>query len=125
MNRSVYINYLKFIRKVGRPMSEINNGSDEIALQPDDALFAIGLLENSHLPILGGEIVSEDKKGQLIYALYLWGGEYCYLDWSCEKSTDNTEEYITASYELAKEKIIIANNVAKQLKKKCYIVLVV
>ncbi|MCS6974164.1 MAG: hypothetical protein N2044_02445 [Cyclobacteriaceae bacterium] len=35
------LSYLNFIKEKGRPLSEINPGSDEIALAIDDALQAI------------------------------------------------------------------------------------
>ncbi|MBV4360606.1 hypothetical protein [Pinibacter aurantiacus] len=60
-------------------MSEINPGSDEVALTVDDAFYALELLKKKHTEILGGDIFSEDN-GQLIYAYQLWGPEYHYLN---------------------------------------------
>lgn len=127
MNRAIYIHYMNFIRNVGRPMSETNVGSNEFALNTKDALYAITLLRGSQIPILGGDIVSEDKNGQLDYVIYLWGYEYIYLNWyyEMENLDRNGDEYIERSYKLAQEKIIAANDVAKHLGKSCYIVIVV
>jgi hypothetical protein len=118
---------MDFIRSVGRPMSETYEGSNEFALTTKDALSAIALLRGSQMPILGGDIVSEDKNRRLIYAIHLWGYEYIYLDWYYEMENLNRkgDEYIDRSYHLAQEKIIAANNVAKRLGKSCYIVIIV
>jgi hypothetical protein len=108
-------------------MSETYEGSNEFALSIKDALFAITLLSGSKMPILGGDIVSEDENGQLVYAIHLWGYEYVYLDWYYEMEclNKNGDEYVGKSYQLAREKIITANNVAIHLRKSCYIVIVV
>jgi hypothetical protein len=124
MNREIFINYMNFIRKVGRPMSEFYEGSNEFALKTEDALSAINILRGSQLPIVGGDIVSEDSEGKLIYAIYLWGYEYVYLNWYYEEENQK-DEYIEKSYQLAQEKIIAANNTAKHLVKSCYIIIIV
>lgn len=117
--------YFDFIKLKGRPLSEINPGSDEKALEVDEALQAIELLRDSQLPILGGDITSSDS-GRLIYAYQLWGSEYHYLNWYCDKQDNESQtEYCLRSYEVAKESINKAAEVSKQLKRDCYIVLVV
>ncbi|MCD8032140.1 MAG: immunity 40 family protein [Bacteroides sp.] len=118
--------YLNFIREHGRSLSEINPGSTEIALTVEDALQAVDLLNGTHSPVLGGDILSEDKNGELIYAYQLWDEGYHYLNWYCNKEKDESQEdYIIRSYREAKEGIKKANDIAMHLSKKCYIVLVV
>lgn len=118
------LSYLNFIKEKGRPLSEINPGSDEIALAVDDALQAIELLKDNQTAILGGDILSEDS-GELIYAYQLWGEEYHYLNWYCDRIDNESEDdYLKRSYILAKEGITNAHATAEKLKKKCYIVFV-
>lgn len=118
------LSYLNFIKEKGRPLSEINPGSDEIALAVDDALQAIELLKDNQTAILGGDILSEDS-GELIYAYQLWGEEYHYLNWYCDRIDNESEDdYLRRSYILAKEGIANAHTTAEKLKKKCYIIFV-
>ncbi|TYR31205.1 hypothetical protein FXV77_21380 [Sphingobacterium phlebotomi] len=118
------LSYLNFIKEKGRPLSEINPGSDEIALAVDDALQAIELLKDIQTAILGGDILSEDS-GELIYAYQLWGEEYHYLNWYCDRIDNESEDdYLKRSYILAQEGITNAHATAEKLKKKCYIVFV-
>lgn len=117
--------YINFIGKKGRALSEINPGSDEVALTVDDALLALELLRNGQTIILGGDILSEENNG-LTYAYQLWGEEYIYLNWYCDKINNESEgEYLQRSYEVAKTGISNANEVAEQLEKKCLIVFVI
>jgi hypothetical protein len=123
MENTLY--YTKFLKKKGRPLSEINPDSDEIALEVDDALKAIEMLKDNHTAILGGDILSEDS-GEIIYAYQLWGEEYHYLNWYCEREiNESKEDYVKRSYILAKEGIANAHITAEKLKKKCYIVFVI
>lgn len=116
--------YLDFLKEKGKPLSEINQGSDEIALTAIDALEALALLKDIQTPILGGDILSEEKN-ELIYAYQLWGEEYYYLSWYCDKNENESKaDYLQRSYALARAGIINANKAAEQLKKKCYVVLV-
>ena len=118
--------YLNFLREKGYPLSEINPGSDEIALVVDDALCALDLLNGTQIAILGGDILSEKENGSLIYAYQLWGSEYHYLNWYCDKDdNESPEEYAKRSSTVAMESIKAANGVAKRLNKKCYIVIVI
>jgi hypothetical protein len=121
---SLTTKYFDFIKLYGKSLTEINPGSDEYALEVDDAFQAIELLRGSQTPILGGDILSV-KSDALIYAYQLWGSQYHCLNWSCEKGTDSQEEYCERSYKLAMEAIDIANKTADKLGKKCYITLVV
>jgi hypothetical protein len=117
--------YLNFIREKGRSLSEVNPGSNEIALTVNDALHALDLLNGSRIAVLGGDILSEDN-GKLTYAIYSWGYDYSYLNWYCNKIDDESQEdYIKRSYVIAKKSIEIANTVAKSLDKECYIVIVI
>ena len=117
--------YLDFLKEKGKPLSEINIGSDEIALMVSDALQALELLISNQTAILGGDILSE-ANNELIYAYQLWGEEYQYLSWYCDKANNESQEdYIRRSYVVAKENIKIANDTAKSLNKECYIVIVV
>lgn len=118
------LNYLDFIKLKGRPLSEVNPGSDEIALTVDDALHALELLKSTHTAILGGDIFSENN-GELIYAYQLWGAEYHYLNWYCDRmSQESKEDYLKRCYNVAREGIINANETAEKFNKKCFIVLV-
>jgi len=119
-------NYLMFIREKGRSLSEINPGSNEIALTVSDALQALDILKNNQIVILGGDILSEDGNGALVYAYQLWGDLYIYLNWYCDKADGESEvDYIERSYEVARAAIVSANEIAERLKKKCLIVFVI
>lgn len=131
MFRNIFINmksistYLGFLKGKGRPLSEINPGSNEIALTVNDALEALELLTMSQTVILGGDILSE-KKNSLSYAYQLWGEEYICLNWYCEKVDNETKEaYLKRSYETARESIMNAKKIADQLKKRCYVVFII
>ena len=114
-----------FIRERGRPLSEINPGSDELALSVDDALEAVELLRDTQTIIFGGDILSNESD-ILIYAYQQWGSEYHYLNWSCEKmDNENQPEYCNRSYDVARESIIKAKEVADRLGKIGFIVLVI
>lgn len=117
--------YIDFLRKKGNPLSEINPGSDEIALTVSDALQALELLRESQTVILGGDILS-DENSKFIYAYQLWGEEYQCLNWYCDKNNNESQaDYLHRSYEEAKESIANANRIAEKLKRKCYIVFVI
>lgn len=118
-------NYKDFIKSRGIPLSEINPGSSELALSVEDALFAIELLDNSQTIILGGDIIS-NQNGNLGYAIHLWGYDYHYLNWYCDRLEREIEnEYRLRSYIVAKESIGAAHLIAKKMKSVCYIALVV
>lgn len=117
--------YLNFLQKKGRPLSEINPGSDETALAVNDALQALDLLEHNQMTILGGDILSEENN-ELAYAYQVWGDEYQYLNWYCDRvDNESKDDYAKRSYVLARESIANANATAEKLKKKCYIVFVI
>ncbi|MBK9337909.1 MAG: hypothetical protein IPM98_15730 [Lewinellaceae bacterium] len=117
--------YLDFIKSKGRPLAEINPGSDEIALSAGEALEAIEILKDNELPILGGDIFSTDS-GKLVYAYQIWGSEYHYLNWYCdEMENESKAEYSKRSYEVAKKAINEAVEVSQKLGRDCLIVIVV
>jgi len=117
--------YFDFIRLKGKSLTEINPGSKELALNVNDALEAIELLKDVQQPILGGDVLT-DNLGSLGYAYQFWGAEYHCLDWYCEKMDKESQiDYYNRTYELAKDSINRANEVAKKIGKNCYIVFVV
>ncbi len=117
--------YLDFTKSKGRPLAEINPGSDEIALSANEALEAIELLKASETPILGGDILSIDS-GKLIYAFQLWGSEYHCLNWYCDESENESKtNFSKRSYEVAQKAIKEAAEIAQNLGKDCLIVLVI
>jgi len=125
MNNDIF-GYLNFIKAKGRPLADINPGSSEHALCVEDALYAIDLLEIARLGVIGGDILSEDEDGILVYALHSWGSQYYYLSWSCNRSQDESgDEYVGRSIVLAKKSIELAGKTAEELGRKCYVVLVV
>ena len=98
--------------------------SEEKALLVEDALQAIELLSEEKTAIYGGDILTE-ADGELVYAHDIWGKEYHYLNWYCDKLDDEERaDYLQRSYDKAKEGIMEAKKVADRLGKKCYIVLV-
>jgi len=118
--------YLNFIKANGKHLSESYSGSDEIALEIIDAQQALKALNDSKIPVLGGDILSIDDLGKLIYAHQLWGEEYHYLNWYCEKENGESNiDYCLRSIETAMNAIKNAEKISKELNKKCYIVLVI
>jgi hypothetical protein len=116
--------YINFIKEKGKPLSDINPGSDELALAVSDALQALDLLRDSQTVVLGGDVLSEENN-KLIYAYQLWGDEWQYLNWYCDRMDgEEKADYLQRSYELAREGIVNANKTAEQFKNKCYIVFV-
>jgi hypothetical protein len=94
--------YVSFVKERGRPLSEINPGSNEVALTIEDALSAIELLQEAKLAILGGDILL-DESGKLVYT---------YENWYCEKIADeNDVDYINRSCLYSKSYI---TNLAKK-----------
>ena len=115
--------YLGFLNQKGRALS-VDYQSEEKALSVEDALQAIELLKEEKIAIYGGDILTE-ADGELVYAHDIWGKEYYYLNWYCDKLDDEERtDYLQKSYDKAKEGIMEARKVADRLGKKCYIVLV-
>ncbi|MCE6988168.1 hypothetical protein [Dyadobacter sp. CY323] len=117
--------YLKFLKEKGRPLNPSYSESLEIALNIEECLTAIDILNRADVLILGGEILTENN-GQLIYAIHKWGYEYSYLNWSVDRKevNESVKTYISESHRKARECILAANEVADRLKNKCFVVLV-
>ncbi|GAA4454998.1 Imm40 family immunity protein [Rurimicrobium arvi] len=116
--------YLSFVKQNGRQLSEINPGSEEIALDIKNALKALELLKENQIAVLGGDILTEEND-ELIYAYQLWGGEYQYLNWYCDQNpNESDEEYLQRSYAKSIEGISDAVKIADKFRAKCYIVFV-
>lgn len=117
--------YLYFLKSKGRLLSEINSGSDEVALSANEALEAIKLLKASETPILGGDILSTNS-GKLTYAYQSWGTKYHYLNWYCDKLKNESKiDFTKRSHKIARKAIKEAVEIAQKLKKDCLIVLVI
>jgi hypothetical protein len=87
--------FADFLKAVGRPMSEINPGSDEVAFPLSHVAEVIALLENHSIAILGGDLITEDETGKLRYA----NGS-----WSCtRKEGEASEEYRSRGYKAARD----------------------
>lgn len=118
------MDYTSFIKEHGIPLARLNPGSDEYALNTDDALYAIDLLKTHEVAIVGGDIMSK-KDDSLIYAYQLWGSKYQSLNWYCSRDSGESDpDYAKRTYELARTKIEEAKNVADSLNYPCLIVLV-
>ena len=78
--------YLVFLNEKGRVLSA-DYESEEKALSVEDALQAIELLKEEKIAIYGGDILTE-ADGEIVYAHDIWGKEYHYLNWYCDKSDD-------------------------------------
>jgi hypothetical protein len=78
----------------GRPLAEINPGSEELALKPAAALRAIELLAGTDVAILGGDVVSE-ASGKL---------RYTYQNWYCERlPAESVEAFADRSHSVARQ----------------------
>ena len=115
--------FLGFLNQNGRALSA-DYQSEEKALSVEDALQAIELLSEEKIAIYGGDILTEED-GELVYAHDIWGIEFHYLNWYCDKLDDEERaDYLRRSYDKAKKGIMEAKKAADRLGKKCYIVLV-
>jgi hypothetical protein len=83
------------LKSVGRPMNEVNPGSDEIALPLNRVEEALALLEKHLIPILGGDLIFEDGEGKLRYA---------FGSWSCSREPGEAlREYLPRCFKAARE----------------------
>jgi hypothetical protein len=82
-----------FLHSEGRPLAEINPGSDERALKAAAALRAIELLAGTDIAILGGDVLSESS-GKL---------KYTYENWYCERlPAESAEAFADQSRSVAR-----------------------
>lgn len=104
--------FTEFLVTRGRPLAEINEGSDEVALTPRDALTAVAKLSGSDTAILGGDVLS-DASGRLAYT---------YENWYCNRTPgDNAIEYVLRSHAIARDFI---SKLADKADPHTYVVLV-
>jgi hypothetical protein len=104
--------FKNFIATMGRSLSEINQGSNEIAMSPPIALRALDLLSGSQIAILGGDILS-DASGKLVYT---------HENWYCEKALrENPIEFVKRSQTDARKRI---GKLSERNDKNTYVVLV-
>jgi Immunity protein 40 len=118
------LDFLDFAGKTGFPLSTINPGSNEFALEYKDALLGLEILKKFGVAILGGDILTM-KSGELIYSYQVWGDEYHYLNWHCDKIKNESEQqYLFRSFTIARESLENANKIAHKFDNPCYIVFV-
>ena len=118
------ITYTDFVKTSGVPLSEINTGSEEFALNYDNAKKALLILESENVAITGGDILTKNESG-LIYAYQEWGEEFSCLKWYCEKlKYEEYSEYQKRSIEIAKNGIEKAQQIAISKNQSCLIVFV-
>ncbi|MDR0787463.1 MAG: hypothetical protein LBG44_06310 [Gemmatimonadota bacterium] len=118
--------YLDFIEECGRPLSDINPGSDEWAISLNDVPSALKLLKDEQWIILGGQLLLTDSTDRLVYAVHAWSFDYHYLSWHYEPNrSDNREVSAPRSFEAAVAGIAEITRVAKIKGCDCYIVFVV
>ena len=104
--------FLRFVSAVGRNLSEINPGSDELALTPSDAIEALDFLSGSQVAILGGDVLS-DSAGKL---------SYVYENWYCEQLRgEDLLDFVRRSQTVAREFI---ENLVKRRDSSLFVVLV-
>ncbi len=118
--------FLNFIKENGKPVSEVDPGSDEFALTSDDALHAIELLKEGAAPIIGGEAFVQGPE-KIEHAYKVLGDQYHTLDWSSDPKEDSEtdEGYANRTYEVAKGAIAIAIQAGKNYNQEMLIGLIV
>jgi hypothetical protein len=88
--------FLHFITVVGRKLSEINPGSDEVALKPFMAIEALDLVSGTNIAVLGGDVLS-DASGRLACT---------YDNFYCNQLLNvNCMEFARRSHAIARESI--------------------
>lgn len=109
-------NFIKFIKNNGIPLNDINPGSDEFALNYDNLLVALEIANEESIAIIGGDVLTIDHHGDLIYAYQQWGEQYIYLNWSCDRIENEDQfDYIIRSISIASEKIEEIKNISNNL----------
>ncbi|MBC8036704.1 MAG: hypothetical protein H7X89_05760 [Rhizobiales bacterium] len=103
--------FTEFLLSEGRPLAEINPGSDEYALKPLVALKALDLLSGSQVAVLGGDVL-KDEIGKLTYT---------YENWYCERlPKEDPLHYVNRSQMVAREFI---NALVRKNNETLYVVL--
>ena len=106
-----------FYKKNGIKSSNFKDAP--LAFSVENSLKVLELFEKSKIIILGGDILI-NSSDEIVYAHYIWGDEYQYLNWHCEKVVDEKyEDYLNRGYNLSKAFILKANEIARS--KNCQI----
>lgn len=106
--------YLELLENKGFSLEYMNPGTTEKALQYDDAMHAIELIKEDDFAILGGDIVTLDKKGEFTYA---------YLSWNVDDEKEETSKsYKERSYKESEDYIVYINKILTKKKKPCFII---
>jgi len=118
--------YQNFILKHGIPVSHLNPGSDEYALNINYAYDALQILRRENIGIVGGDIFSTTKNGTLKNAYQLWGEEFHTLNWSFNDIPNKEKSvFVKMSHDYAYKCIELANQYAKQLGQPLYVTLII
>ena len=113
---------LKFLEQRRIHLPSHNVGDTTFVLNEKDALDFIGLAKYNSTPIIGADVLTISKSGDIDYILYDWGYKYIYLNWSCDRVIGETDDdYLSRSIEFAYDKITEIQKVAISLKKRFYI----
>lgn len=100
------------LKRVGRPLEEINPGSDEYAVPLEKTTDVLDALVGTPVAILGGDIL-EDKGGRLAYS---------YENWYSEKEAgEDPRDFAARSQRMAQE---YTDNLKKQGRKNLHVVFV-
>ena len=113
---------LKFLEQRRIHLPSHNVGDTTFVLNEKDALDFIGLAKYNSTPIIGADVLTISKSGDIDYILYDWGYKYIYINWSCDRVIGETDDdYLSRSIEFAYDKIREIQKVAISLKKRFYI----
>lgn len=98
---------------------------DLTVLSAEDTISAISLLEDTNVPILGGDVYSKEKV-DIVPVHKIWGSKYHYLNWyTDQKAGENISEYVSRSYQESISGINEAKRIAFTLKRSCYFNLII
>lgn len=117
--------YNELLENKGISLSTINYGSSEIALAYADIGLGLEILKDNKVIILGGDILTQNSDGELVYAYQVWGSEYISLNWFFQKHSKSHDSSYIDSYILAKISIEQAKKIGDRLKNDIFIVLVI
>jgi hypothetical protein len=86
--------YLQFLASTGMSLQQL--GLEDIALQREDALTAVEILQQQSIPILGGDV----------YFVRDGRAEPAYANWHCDSRTDERPaDYLSRSCQDARQYI--------------------